>query len=275
MKTSLTLLGLLMGSLQGEVVLWRATGNITSTSGSFVDPSLAPGEAVTIRMTYDDQTAEVIEKSTVGDIESDFRTEIDLTVTVQIGTRKWQAHVFSGGSLSPATFYTKIRNFSTSPESVTATVDSRDNGTFASFPFGPNDETRSIKLDFLGPKTFIGTGIESREIDPSVITTASGAIQSGSSQLKFEITPSSVEILNLAQEPVSPKINFSTPGNQFLIEWRSSPFFTYRIERSFTLDDNGWMEVETINGTGAAFSRQYLRGDSPEFYRIVTDSKTP
>jgi len=275
MRTTVALLGLLIGSLQAEMVLWRASGTIAATSGSFADESLPVGEPVSIRMTYDDRAEEVILKNILGDVESDYRTAIDLTLTIEIGTRIWKGRTFSGSSALPHTFFTKVRSFSPTPESVTATVDRRDNGIFTSFPLSSVGEALSCEVSFLGPKTFLGVGIESLEVDPSVITTANGSLKSGASELQFDITPSSVEVLDLAQEPVSPTLNFSTLGNNFLINWRSSPFFTYRIERTLTLKEGDWTALETINGTGAAFTRQYPRGDSPEFYRIVTETKSP
>lgn len=275
MKATLALLSLLVTSLQAEIVLWKASGSITSASETFNDESLPIGSPVSIRMTYNDQSEEVILKSVLGDVESDFRTGIDLTLTIKIGNRTWEGKTVSGISALPHTFFTKVRSFTSTPESVTATVDTRDNGSFSSFPLGAPDSPHTIELNFLGPKTFLGVGIESLEIDPSVITNATGLLKSGSSQLQFDIEPASVQVLDLAREPVPPVINVSTPGNLFRINWRSSPFFTYRIERSLTLHSDSWSTVETINGTGAAFTRQYPRGESPEFYRIATDAKAP
>ncbi len=283
MKPSFVLLGFLIGSLQAEIVLWRAAGTISATTGTFEDSSLPPGEAVSIRMTYDDRALpDKPYNQSIGLVDTDYRTNVNLAIQITIGDHTWQGAVETGaggtpsavGTLPPPyTLVTKLRSFATNEE-FEAQIHSGDLGDFDKFPFQVEGALSIINLNFKGPNTFLGIGIESLEVTPSLITTATGSISSGASQLRFDINPSSVEVLDLAQVPVSPAIHFSTQGDDVRINWRSSSFFSYRIERSLTLDDDGWTTIEAINGTGAAFTRQYPRGESPEFYRIVTDTKS-
>ena len=282
MRTTIVLLATLIGSLQAEIVLWKAAGAITVTSGNFVAPALPPGEPITIRMTYDDRaTPDKPYNGSLGRVDTDYRSDIDLMIKITIGETIWQGTVATGlggtpsaiGTLPPPyTLVTELRSYPAN-EKFEAQIHDGDFGTFSSFPFQEENATSVINLQFSGPNTFLRIGIESLEIDPSVITVASGSIKSGLSQLQFSIDPASIKVLDLAQEPVSPLINLSTPDNNVRLNWRSSPFFIYRIERSLTLND--WTALETINGTGAAFTRLYPRSEVPEFYRIVTDTKAP
>lgn len=290
MKTSLALLGCLMAPAFGEIVLWTASGTVDSATGNFDVPSLSADTPVSIRMTYDDRA--IPDKpfnNFLGRVSTDYRTDIDLTIRVTIGEFQWEGNVTTGisgtaNSLNifppPYTLVTDVKS-SSSTESFTALLHSGDGATFSKFPFQIDEDLLRMNLDFKGPNTFLDGGIEVFDINHEFINTASGFIRMDDtvneteSLLNYTINPDSVSVINLKDEPFSPEIEFSTPGDDVVLNWRSDPRFSYRIEHTTNPEDAEWTNLESIDGTGAEISRTYSRTETTGFYRIITSTKSP
>ncbi|MEJ6644160.1 MAG: hypothetical protein QNL33_12990 [Akkermansiaceae bacterium] len=283
MRKTFALLATLTGLSSGEPVLWTATGSVTSTAGSFVDPSVPAGTPVTFRMTYNDRAIEDLPfTNSLGRVESDFRNDIDLSITLKIGELTWDGHVLTGLAGSPYTLVARLKSYP-APESFEPAIRGDDAGTFESFPSLVEGQAPVLALNFSGPNTFLGAGIESLEIAPSVITSATGFLQSyqvpvagetpPNNKLQFTLDPASVAVIDLADEPFSPALTVSTPGSDFEVRWRSDPRFLYRLEKKTALAGNDWSFVEEISGTGAFVSRRLPRESTTTYYRVVTGSK--
>jgi len=98
-------------SLPAEVVLWTANGTLGSGTGLFSRDDLLPDDPITIRVTYNDQATPDIRGQAVGRTEIDYRTDINLTVTISTDDYTWQGFVESASGLSPTTFVTVTNTF--------------------------------------------------------------------------------------------------------------------------------------------------------------------
>lgn len=261
-------------SLEAETVLWKANGAITSATGTFQHAAIESGKKVEIRITYNDQSTPDIFTNILGRIETEYLTEVGLTFEIKVGTRIWKALVNSAESDTPRTFVTRASSFP-GAERVEMLISSEDNGTFFSFPLRTSERNTLIDLNFSSAtNSFLTSGISAASIQPSKITHALGIIQTGSTdhQLTFSITPSTIEVLNEADEsvrPTAPKISSEINGDSISLSWLSDRRFRYRIEGTSDLSANQWATVETRNGTSTHISRSYPLANRLQFYRVV------
>ena len=263
------------GFAYAEPVLWTARGEVTTVQGSFAGSGVQANALVEIRMTYDDEAVEDELKNALGNVENDFRTDLNLTIEIKTGGHTWSGRITSGSNSAPYTLFTRLYNLFPGPEVFEANVDANDGADFALFPYASEAANKTLSLRFSGPNTFLGAGIQSFDIDPSSITSATGVIRSGSTsnQIQFTIDPATVSVIDLADEPVAPTIKVNTPGSDFELKWSSDPRFNYRLEKSLSLASQDWVLIENLSGTGATITRQFPRGNATTFYRIVAVSK--
>lgn len=261
-------------SLEAETVLWKANGAITSATGTFQDAAIESGTKVEIRITYNDQSTPNIFTNILGRIETEYLTEVELTFEIKVGTRIWTALVNSAESDTPRTFVTRASSFQ-GTERVEMLISSEDNGTFFNFPLRTSARNTLIDLNFTSiTNSFLTSGISAASIQPSEITHALGIIQTGSTdhQLTFSITPSTIEVLNEADEsvrPTAPKISSEINGDSISLSWLSDRRFRYRIEGTSNLSADQWVTVETRNGTSTQIFRSYPLANHFQFYRVV------
>jgi hypothetical protein len=261
-------------SLNAETVLWKAKGAITSATGTFQGAAIEPGTEVGIRITYNDQAPPNIFTNVLGRIETEYLTEIELTFEIKVGTRIWKASVNSAESDTPRTFVTKASSFP-GAERVELLISSEDNGIFLNFPLRTSESNTLIDLNFASAtNSFLTSGISAVSIQPREITTALGVIRTGSpnNQLNFSITPSTIEVLNEADElvsPTAPKISSHINGDSISLSWLSDRRFRYRIEGTSDLSAEQWVTVETRNGTSTPITRSYPLANRFRFYRVV------
>ena len=261
-------------SLEAETVLWKASGAITSATGTFQDAAIESGTKVEIRITYNDQSTPDIFTNILGRIETEYLTEVGLTFEIKVGTRIWKALVNSAESDTPRTFVTRASSFP-GTERVEMLISSEDNGTFFNFPLRTSERNTLIDLNFTSiTNSFLTSGISAASIQPSEITHALGIIQTGSTdhQLTFSITPSTIEVLNEADgsvRPTAPKISSEINGDSISLSWLSDRRFRYRIEGTSNLSADQWVTVETRNGTSTQIFRSYPLANHFQFYRVV------
>ncbi|MDB4774644.1 glycerate kinase, partial [Akkermansiaceae bacterium] len=207
-------------------------------------------------------------------IETEYLTEVELTFEIKVGTRIWTALVNSAESDTPRTFVTRASSFQ-GTERVEMLISSEDNGTFFNFPLRTSARNTLIDLNFTSiTNSFLTSGISAASIQPSEITHALGIIQTGSTdhQLTFSITPSTIEVLNEADEsvrPTAPKISSEINGDSISLSWLSDRRFRYRIEGTSNLSADQWVTVETRNGTSTQIFRSYPLANHFQFYRVV------
>jgi hypothetical protein len=182
--------------------------------------------------------------------------------------------VNSAESDTPRTFVTRASSFQ-GTERVEMLISSEDNGTFFNFPLRTSARNTLIDLNFTSiTNSFLTSGISAASIQPSEITHALGIIQTGSTdhQLTFSITPSTIEVLNEADEsarPTAPKISSEINGDSISLSWLSDRRFRYRIEGTSKLSADQWVTVETRNGTSTQIFRSYPLANHFQFYRVV------
>ena len=279
MPKFLALILSLTTAAQAEIVLWTTTGALTSGTGVFERADLPPGDPVTIRVTYDDQATQQIRGEALGQIQSDYRTDINLRITITSGENTWEGFVESGDSTGPTTFFTVIAPFQTS-ERADFTIDSIDNGSFPSFPFRLGQSAASIFLDFNGANNaFLGSGISATDIHPEELSSATGTISNGvGNRLSFTIDPTSLEVILEADEivpPIAPVLSLATTPTTALLSWQSDFRFRYQVESTADLSAPVWDIVETRFGTDAIITRIYPRPSRTLFYRVVALERPP
>lgn len=260
-------------SIQAETVLWKATGNLTTGTGVFLRQDLSPDDPVTIRITYDDQAIPQLRGSALGQLDSDYRTSINLRVILTSGSYTWEGFVESAATTIPTTFLT-ITNTFQSLERVQLDISSADNGTFPNFPFRLGESDSSLFLNFrANSRDFLGSGISAGDIHPAELSSATGKISTGvGNNLTFTIEPTSLEVLFEADEtitPIAPVLTTSTNSENFILTWQSDFRFRYRVESTSDLSSDTWDEVETRFGTDAIITRIYPLTSSALFYRVV------
>lgn len=269
-KKSLLLVALTLASSKAETVLWTAQGTVTTATGEFEGPSIE--QAVQIRMTYNDESiAENPHRNVLGSIDREYRQEIDLNIEITIGEQSWIGEVNTAPSALPRTLVTEERSFGTTSESIEVILDTSDGATITASDSA--NEATELQLEFIGSQQFLTIGIQSDQLNAEEITSASGSITgtTSSDQLSFTLDPTTVEIITLLPTPVTPLISAATENNNFIISWLSSQEFSYRIEQTTELEDNDWIPVITINGTGDSISRTFPLTTPPTYFRIVTD----
>ena len=266
-------------SLHAETVLWKSSGNLTTGTGVFFREDLSPNDPVAIRITYDDQAIQQLRAEALGQVESDYRTNIDLEATITIGSYTWKGIVESATTATPTTFITITKLFP-GAEIVTLTISSVDNGTFSDFPFRLGESTSAITLDFRGANnSFLDSGISADDIHPEELSSATGKITTGvGNDLSFTIDPTSLEVLFEADEtipPVAPVLSASSTTDNFILKWQSDFRFQYRVEATSDLASETWEVVETRFGTDAVITRTYPLDSAPLFYRVVALERPP
>ena len=269
----------LTATAQSEVVLWKATGALTTGTGVFQRQDLSPDDPVTLRITYDDQATQQVLATVFGRVESAYRTEVSLKVIITAGTYTWEGFVDSATTTDPTTFHTFTFSYA-SPEKVKFTVSSTDNATFPTFPYRLAESTSSIFLDFQGTNnTFLDSGISELDIHSEALSSATGKISTGvGNDLSFTIDPASLEVLKEANEvvpPSAPEPSIEAASDSISLSWQSDFRFRYRVESTNDLSAATWDAVETRNGTDAVITRSYPVADPSLFYRIVALERPP
>jgi len=269
-KKSLFFIALTLAASKAETALWTAQGTVTTATGEFEGTPLE--QAVQIRMTYNDEAvAETPHRNVLGSVDIEYRQEIDLNVEIIIGEQSWIGEVNTAPSALPRTLVTEEKGFGTAPEFIEVILDTSDAATIT--PSDSASDATELLLEFIGSQEFIAGGIKSTQLNAEEITSASGSITGTSSadQLTFTLDPTTVEIITLLPIPVTPPITVNTEANNFAISWPSSLEFSYRIEQTTTLEDDNWIPVITLNGTGDTLSRTFSLTTPPTYFRIVTD----
>lgn len=261
-----------------ETVLWTGTGNVGTVTGSLNESGIVTGDPVSFRMTYNDQAIpEITRAVNFGSAlvaDSYFPNDLDLRVTITIGSLIWEATVEGDNGMTPYTLFVTEASL-LPPERVTATLGSSDETNFVSFPFQASGGPSEIRLEFTSASDqFISSGISSLALNPLAITSASGRILTGSpaNQLSFTIDPSSVEIIDeedVVIAPEAPLVSIATDETEVTLSWFGDIRFRYRVEFSEDLSNDSWTTVETRNGTQTNISRSYPLSAGAGFYRIV------
>ena len=275
--SKLQALGFLSLSLtaSGEIVVWKASGILEERIGIFLQEDLPTDASVTIRVTYDDTAApqNLVNLPFPGRFEDDFRTDINLKVTLTIGSFEWEGLVESATTDTPTTFQTFTFNYP-GAERIELTIDTADNGSFSKFPFRISAEPASFALSLRGTNNnFLDSGISPSAINLSALSTAAGMISNGiGNELSFTLEPSSFEVFFEKDEtlpPIAPMVSGSVSSDSISLTWLSDIRFRYRIEGTSDLSSDQWTEMETRNGTSTPITRSYPFATTFRFYRVV------
>jgi len=239
--------------LQAETVLWTASGTLGTGTGLFQRQDLPPGAPLQIRVTYDDQAVQQVRSQIFGQTTSDYRTNIQLNITITSGDHTWEGFVDSADSPPlPTTFLTITSTPSPNLnfiDQIQIDLSSEDNGTFPSFPFRLGDSTASFELDLIGNNnTFLDFGISPDDFNLSELGAFTGCIATGvGNALPFTLDPASLVVIFEADEsidPFSPPLSLTTTGS--------------------------WNSIDNRFGTDATITRTYPRTEEKLFYRVVT-----
>ena len=260
-------------SALAETVLWKATGTLTDGTGVFFRDDLPPDAPVSLRITYRDDAILDPVAVTFGRNDSDYFQDIHLEIEIEIGDYTWKGLVETADKGFPYTFFPKLNDPSPTPEDLEMRLDSEDQANFSSFPFRLGDSSASIFLDFLGTNSsFLGSGISPNAIDTALLSTATGTISTGvGNDLTFSIDPSSLEILFESDEPVAPiapVVSASVTSDTVTLSWQSDFRFRYRVESTSDLSSETWDEIEIRNGTDLVITRDYVRAEHPNYFRV-------
>ncbi|MDB4438347.1 hypothetical protein N9195_02020 [bacterium] len=264
-----------LAATQAETVLWKATGTVDNLGGSFQGQDLSSGDPLELRMTYSDDAEPDLIAEIFGRVESDYRQNINLSLTVTSGNRTWQGAVTSADRGSPRTFFTKITNPFATAEFVEITATTLDQATFSSFPFRQDDEAAEISLSFLGANNeFLQGGISVLGFSISNLASATGTLSTGTgNELAFTLDPASLEILFENDEVIIPpvvSISTTVTPDSIALTWLTDIRFSYRVESTSDLEAETWSVVETRNGTDTPVTRFYPLDKETFFYRVVT-----
>lgn len=282
MSKFLALILCLASGVKAETVLWKANGSLTTGTGLFQRQDLSPDDPVVIRMTYRDDAIQEVTSglSFGGRIDSDYWQNIDLKITISVGSYTWEGAVVTANRGSPFTFFTRDKVETATPESVEVKISTTDQGSFSSFPFRLGQSSASFFLNFLGANSaLLGSGISADQIHPEHLSTANGRISTGlGNDLSFTIDPTSLEVLFEADEvtpPIAPPASIFTTSETVILSWQSDSRFRYRVESTPDLFSDLWTEIETRFGTDTTITRTYPRPSSTLFYRIISLERTP
>lgn len=260
------------GLLPAAEVRWTASGTVSTISGTaFSGTGAATGSAVEIVMVYDSKT-EVNGRSYLpidGAIAGRawFRGAANLGITVKIGGNTWSGEMPSipaGVNVMESVCW----DFGGNPDWFNVTLDAARGGTFPSFPQAGNETTRALKLEFRDDTTpaelFDVHVLPDSLTNLCAMTSASGAVQAGTSTLAFTLNPATVAV-TLPRVPVA--LNKTVTGIELF--WESEFGKTYRIEG--TSDLRCWSEegIEPGNGTLIQRNLTPFATYPKRFYRIV------
>ncbi len=269
----------LTSAAQAETVLWKATGALTTGTGVFQRQDLSPSDSVTLRITYDDDAIPDVPTPLLGRTDSDYREAINLKIEITIGSYLWEGTVSSAKKGFPYTFFTRVKDPFPTAESFDIQITSDDQGSFSSFPFRLGDSLASFFLDFNGANSsLLDSGISVGDIHPEHLSSATGKISTGvGNELSFTIDPASLEILFEKDETVAPIVvipSISVTNNSVSLTWQSDFRFRYLIEATDDLSSETWNPIETRFGTDTMLTREYVRADHPNYFRISTLQRT-
>ena len=271
---TLVLIFATIAASQAETVLWKATGKVDRLSGSFDGQDLSIGDPLEFRMTHSDDVEPDPVTEVFGRVESDYRENINLKITITSGSRTWKGEVTSANSGSPRTFFTKITNPFPTAEFVEITATTLDQATFSSFSFRQGDETAEIFLSFLGANNeFLQGGISVLGFSLSNLASATGTLSTGTdNEFDFTLSKDSLEIL-FEDDEVIPLPQFTVTAEMspesIALTWPTDLRFRYRVETTTDLAAETWTVLETRNGTDTPATRSYPLADGTRFYRIV------
>ena len=261
-----------VGLLPAAEVRWTASGTVSSISGSaFSGTGVVTGNAVEIVMVYDSK-AEVDGRSYLpigGAIAGRawFRGAANLGITVKIGANTWSGQmptIPTGVNVMESVCW----DFAGSPDSFAVTLDQARGGTFPSFPLTGTETSRALKLEFrddTSPAELFDVHVLPDSLtNVCAMTSASGAVQAGTSTLAFSLNPATVNV-TLPRVPVA--MNKTATGIELF--WESGFGKSYRIEG--TSDLRCWSEegIELGNGTLIQRNLTPFATYPKRFYRIV------
>lgn len=260
------------GLLPAAEVRWTAQGTVSSISGAaFSGTGVASGSEVEIVMVYDSKT-EVEGRSYLpigGAIAGRawFRGAANLGITVRIGGNTWTGEMPSipaGVNVMESVCW----DFAGNPDTFTVTLDAARGGTFPGFPHTGNETSRALKLEFrddTSPAELFDVHVLPDSLAQLChMTSATGAVQAGTSTLAFSLNPSSVNV-TLPKVPVA----LSKTATGIELFWESEFGKSYRIEG--TSDLRCWSEegIHTGNGTLIQQILTPFATYPKRFYRIV------
>lgn len=260
------------GPLPAAEVQWTAQGTVSSISGTaFSGTGVVTGSAVEIVMVYDSNT-EVDGRSYLpidGAIAGRawFRGAANLGITVKIGGNTWSGEmpdIPAGVNVMESVCW----DFGGNPDSFVVTLDEARGGTFPVFPRTGTENNRALKLEFRDNTTpaelFEVHVLPDSLTNLCAMTSASGAVQTGTSTLAFNLNPATVAV-TLPRVPVA--LNKTATGIELF--WESEFGKTYRIEG--TSDLRCWSEegIELGNGTLIQRNLTPFATYPKRFYRIV------
>ncbi len=159
-------------------------------------------------------------------------------------------------------------DFGGNPDWFNVTLDAARGGTFPSFPHTGNETIRALKLEFrddTSPAELFNVHVLPDSLTQvCAMTSATGAVQAGSSTLAFTLNPSSVSV-TLPAVPVS--MNKTATGIELF--WESEAGKSYRIEG--TSDLRCWSDEGFHFGTGSMIQQNLTPFATypKRFYRIV------
>lgn len=273
MKLSPLMIGICSaGLLPAAEVRWTARGTVSSVSGAaFAGTGVTTGSAVEIAMTYDSKT-EIEGRSYLpigGSIAGRawFRGAANLGITVKIGENTWSGDmptIPAGVNVMESVCW----DFGGNPDWFNVTLDAARGGVFPSFPHTGNETARALKLEFrddTSPAELFNVHVLPDSLTQvCAMTSATGAVQAGSSTLAFTLNPASVSV-TLPAVPVA--MNKSATGIELF--WESEAGKSYRVEG--TSDLRCWSDEGFHFGTGAMIQKNLTPFATypKRFYRIV------
>ena len=260
------------GLLPAAEVRWTVRGTVSSISGgAFAGTGVVTGNAVEVVMVYDSQTR--VEGRSFLPINGVFAGRAwftgaaNLGITVKIGNHTWSGgipNIPSGINMMESVCWDLGGN----PDWFNVTLDAARGGSFPSFPHTGNEPSRSLKLEFrddTSPADLFNIHVLPDSLTQvCAMTSATGAVQAGSSILAFTMIPSSVNV-TLPRVPVA--LNKTATGIELL--WETKNGKTYRIEG--TSDLRCWSDEGIHSGTGTLKQQNFTPFATypKRFYRIV------
>ena len=262
--------------LKASIVVWTATGTVSSATGVYAPNGIDPDTPVSIEMKYDDQAGKDQVKITVfGDfilLESDFKTAIDLNISVTIGELVWKGSIGTGGASDIRTLYMKTSN-TTQTDTLAATIHPNDGATIELFPFAVDGQTNQIELNFSSAdQSFLTDAISVDSFNVDAAEGASGFFQSGTAnKVSFTLDPSSIEIVNEVIPTPTPILSLERTNDNLEISWESVLDVNYVLQSSTTLEVDSWSDASPIffgNG-GPLSSNIAIAAGFDLYYRVL------
>ncbi|MDA7888038.1 hypothetical protein N9A86_01470 [Akkermansiaceae bacterium] len=189
-------------------VAWTANGTVSSATGVYSADGIVADTPVGIEMKYDDQAGHTITKELpfFSVEEIDYWNSIDLSISITIGDQTWKGNVHTAPDDNGfRTLFLKLDGKEGASESITATIQDDDGGSFEFFPLEVEAENSLIQLLFSSTdNNFLSNSVAENSLDENLITSATGFLQSGSSnKITFDLDPASIAIENEVLPPNS------------------------------------------------------------------------